>query len=156
MRPVVQRQWPDLPLRVGTLPFRETDAGRVDFLLIKRLDRHAWTVPKGQLTAGRTEHESAELEAFEEAGVLGSISATTIGSFLYNKSAALKSELAEIVEVALFPMMVDAVLQQWPEMAKRERRWFHQHEVARFVLPGELRDLLAGFAASEFNYLAST
>ncbi|HEU0310880.1 MAG TPA: NUDIX hydrolase [Sphingomicrobium sp.] len=155
MRPVVQRQWPDLPLRVGALPFRETDAGRVDILLIRRLDRHVWTVPKGRLVAGRTDHESAELEAFEEAGVAGSISETAIGSFLYNKAATMKPEHAEIVEVALFPMMVDCELPQWPEMAKRERRWFRQHDVARFVLPGELRDLLTGFTAREFNYLAS-
>jgi 8-oxo-dGTP pyrophosphatase MutT (NUDIX family) len=140
-----QRDWPSQELRAGVLPFRRTAGEGVEFLLIRHQNHRFWSVPKGQLMAGRTPCETAAIEAYEEAGVSGRISPTALGSYLHAKSSRRAGDWAHVVEVVLFPLEVDEILVRWPEMALRERRWVRPQEGVELVAPGQLRKILADF-----------
>ncbi len=64
----------------GALPYKIVD-GQVVVLLITSRGRGKWIFPKGRQMEGKTPWESAELEAYEEAGVVGEIETTPIGSY---------------------------------------------------------------------------
>ncbi|UXN74919.1 hypothetical protein N8D56_08005 [Devosia sp. A8/3-2] len=57
------------------------EPARSEILLVtSRTSRH-WLLPKGWLVRGKSAMESAEIEAFEEAGVQGKIRNQPIGTF---------------------------------------------------------------------------
>ncbi len=78
-----------------------------------------WLFPKGMLESGMTPAESAELEAFEEAGVLGMAGTTPVSSYRYRKRG-----LGRAV-VLLFPLLVQHELKKkkWEEARHRRREW---------------------------------
>lgn len=128
------------------MPFRIASSDLVEVLLLRRHDRTFWGVPKGQLMPDCALWEAAATEAFEEAGVRGTIDPAPVGSFLHRKTRPGLLDQSQIVEVALFPLAVEVEAQRWPEMDKRERRWFSQAEAAMRVEPGQLRDILEAFS----------
>jgi 8-oxo-dGTP pyrophosphatase MutT (NUDIX family) len=66
--------------------------------------------------------EIAAKEAFEEAGVIGYISANSIGMFRARKQSA--SGLAhKIIDVWVYLFEIAETRRRWPEMHKREIRW---------------------------------
>ena len=71
---------------------------------------------------GRKPHAAAALEAFEEAGVTGTISKLPIGTYNYDKRLSDGDVITCTVEV--FPMRVDVELADWPEREQRTRQWF--------------------------------
>jgi len=93
-------------------------------------------------------HVSAAIEAYEEAGVRGRVHPVPLGNYRHVKSPSDFSAGGEVVEVILFPLEVQAISEQWPEMNFRERRWIRQHEVSEWVAPGHLREILAAFVPS--------
>ena len=138
-----QREWPSQELRAGALPFRRTSRGN-ELLLIRQRSQDVWSVPKGQLMTGRALHETAAIEAYEEAGVRGAINPAALGSYLHTKRSPKASFRPHVVEVVLFLLEVEEVLNQWPEMTLRERGWFRPRDAIQLVAPGQLRRILAG------------
>ena len=145
MEPAFRPQWPKLPLRSGVLPFRLDDDGELELLLIRRLGDEWWSVPKGRLTPGSTIADTAAAEAYEEAGVHGSMSSTPLDSYQYRKTIRGLPGPPQLVEVVLFAMQVEIESCRWPEMIIRERRWFDRRDAPLFVAPGPLRDVLVLF-----------
>jgi 8-oxo-dGTP pyrophosphatase MutT (NUDIX family) len=139
-----QRQWPAVDIRVGVLPYRRGRSG-IDLMLIRRRGHPYWSIPKGHLMAGKRLCEAASIEAYEEAGIRGTLSTAPIGSYLHVKSAKQAFFYSEPVEVMLFAMEVRETLQRWPEMRSREREWVAQQEAGQRVAPGKLVDMIAGF-----------
>ena len=138
-------RWPELALRSGVLPYRSGTCGRLEFLLIRRPGRHWWALPKGHVAPGCTLAESAAIEAYEEAGLHGSIGSAPLGSYRYRKTVVGPPAGPQLVEVVLFPFEVEFEAARWPEMVFRERRWVDRDRAADFVAPGPLRDLLRTF-----------
>ena len=66
--------------------------------------------------------ENAAKEAFEEAGVIGRVSSTSVGVFRAKKSAT-DSLVDRIVEVWVYLLEVTETLPNWPEKGKRATRW---------------------------------
>ncbi len=124
----------------GALPWRVTREGQFEVLLVTSRRRGRWTVPKGRKVKNRTESQSAETEAFEEAGVIGHVSPESIGSYLYPKLQGDGSTAP--CRVAVFELHVQGTLSRWPEMSERERRWMSVAEAASIVGEPELADLL--------------
>ncbi len=125
----------------GALPFSITDDGEVRVLLVTTRGRREWIIPKGwpirNLSAGAT----AAREAYEEAGVLGTVvSESPIGSFRYAKQR--NSRKAAIHEVSVFLFAVERQLRKWPEKAERVTQWFAPDEASAVVAPEGLSDLL--------------
>ena len=137
------RQWPDLSLRCGAVPFRSDDIGDMQFLLIRRRGEDAWSVPKGNLIPGITMARTAATEAFEEAGVCGAVASTPLGSYRHLKCGRGILTLPRFVEVVLFPLEVETQVDHWPEMRLRERRWFNRNEARYFIAQRPLSHLMS-------------
>ncbi len=125
-----------MPLQTHALPYRRTSDG-LEILLVTSRRKGKWILPKGKIEAGETAAQRAAIEAFEEAGVRGSVSAKPL----------LASSLADPSQAQIYPLAVLEELEQWPEMAVRQRAWFSVSEArARLQDEGMLR-ALAAFAA---------
>ena len=141
MNQFFDRQWPDLPLRGGALPYRHNQAQQLEFLLIRRTDQSVWSLPKGHPSADLPLHRTAVIEAFEEAGVEGEVDEIPLGSFLYRKTnGSLLGH--KVVEVVTFPLRVTRELQSWPEVDMRLRQWTSLEQAESSVAPGQLPELL--------------
>jgi 8-oxo-dGTP pyrophosphatase MutT (NUDIX family) len=130
-----------LILQYGVIPFRRGD--QVEILLITSRETRRWIVPRGNPIAGLSPPEAAAQEAFEEAGIRGILAEQPFGTYRYDKRRA--SGVTQEVLVALYPLQVEAVLDDWPERAERERRWFRWNEAAAAVAEDELSALIRRF-----------
>ena len=81
---------------------------------------------------------AAAEEAREEAGVLGSVLAESIGSYTYCKRLRPGRSLS----ASTFTLEVSEELASWPEQDQRERAWFELPDAIAKVDEPELRDLL--------------
>ena len=74
--------------QIAVLPYRTlglaVDAP-IQILLITSRETRRWVIPKGGLMKGLPPHSAAAVEAEEEAGVLGAVCPTPIGSYRYRK-----------------------------------------------------------------------
>lgn len=93
---------------------------------------------------GKTAAEAAAIEAWEEAGVKGQVSATAVGSYEYMKF--LKTGQWERLSVDVFPLEVFSTDDEFPEKGQRICQWFDQHKAAPLVNERALRKLIGGFA----------
>ncbi|MEI2687133.1 MAG: NUDIX hydrolase [Cypionkella sp.] len=118
--------------------------GKVEILLITSRDTGRWVVPKGWPIVGLGAAETAAREAWEEAGVEGSIQAMALGHFTYAKAIAGKPSVHCAVDV--FALRVEALKDRFPERKERRRKWFAAAKAARKVAEPELRKLILEFA----------
>ncbi|KHK93716.1 phosphate transport regulator [Novosphingobium malaysiense] len=123
-------------------------------LLITSRETRRWVIPKGGLMKGLAPHAAAAVEAEEEAGVLGAVCPTPIGSYRYRKRR--RSGASVWADVDVFPFAVTEELDTWDEQHERERRWFSLAEAAEAVDEEDLQALIRSFGASEFRAAAST
>lgn len=134
------------------MPYR-TDGDALDapirILLITSRETKRWVIPKGNAPAGMIDHQAAALEAEEEAGVIGAICPTPLGSYRYRKRR--RNGAALMVDVEVFPLAVWRELPAWKEREERERRWFSLAEAADRVEERDLAELIRSFAASDFK-----
>ncbi|HEV2568633.1 DUF47 family protein [Sphingomonas sp.] len=136
--------------QIAALPYRTAgpavDAA-VSVLLVTSRQSRRWVLPKGNLVAGLSAHDSAAHEALEEAGVRGGACPASIGRYRYRKRKS--SGASVMVEVEVFPIAVTEELDEWDEDDERERRWFSLREAADAVQEPELKDIICSFRASE-------
>jgi 8-oxo-dGTP pyrophosphatase MutT (NUDIX family) len=127
----------------AALPFRgdETD---LEVLLITTRRKRRWSLPKGSRIGSKKPHRTAELEAYEEAGLTGAIRKQALGSFKHRKQ---KGKRKQILDVAVFPMKVSRQQSWWPEKGRREMIWLSPDDAARLVHKAELSRLIVRFAA---------
>lgn len=119
--------------------------GRVEVLLVTSRDTGRWVLPKGWPVDGRTAGGSAEVEAWEEAGVRGTARPEALGYFSYDKVMTPDTALPCLVSV--HALEVEGVERRFPERKQRRRKWFEASRAARKVAEPELRDLLERIAA---------
>lgn len=121
-------------------------AGRVEVLLITSRDTGRWVLPKGWPMPGRSGAETAVMEAWEEAGVVGSITGPAVGSYGYQKGFGPDRALPCRVEV--HPMRVERLARDFPEKGQRQRKWMHAKKAAKSVIEPELAALLRELSKS--------
>lgn len=112
------------------------DKGEREILLITSRDTRRWIIPKGNIGRGKTAREAAALEAFEEAGLAGTIeSEIPIGFYTYFKT---RRDLTRYpVSVEVFLLRVDRQRKKWPEKGKRELCWLSIADaIAKIEEPG--------------------
>lgn len=132
---------PDERPQVAAICVREQE-GRTEVLLVTSRDTGRWIVPKGWTMAGKPDHRAAEIEAWEEAGVRGSIAKNPIGKYRYIK--VMKDE-ADVVCVAdVYTLDVETIVNDFPEADERRRKWLSPEDAAKRVAEPELRQLLLG------------
>lgn len=129
-----------LPVQTGALPWRVGRKKRIEVLLVTGRRSHRWTIPKGWPMHGKSLAESAEQEAFEEAGVKGAIDPRPLGTFVHTKQNLPTGDLD--VSIVVHPMCVEHELSKWPELGQRKRKWFSLKAAASRVDSEELGALI--------------
>jgi 8-oxo-dGTP pyrophosphatase MutT (NUDIX family) len=131
-------------LQYGALPYRR-HAGALEIMLVTSRQMRRWIIPKGWPVAGLAPHESAAHEAMEEAGLLGEISARSLGSYRYTKRLVAGSITCQ---VDVFPLRTREQLPAWPEMHQRSTQWFTLEDAAAAVDEPELSEMIRKFAGA--------
>ena len=116
---------------------------KLRLLLVTSLGTKRWVLPKGNVEPGLTACESAEFEAREEAGVMGRMTVRSIGAYTYRKP----DENESIYRVRVFPLEVLRELDDYPEAARRKRKWMKVGKAVEGVREPELKALMTRFAA---------
>lgn len=144
----IRRLFGGMPCRVqvAALPWRRSDNGEFEVLLVTSRDTKRWVLPKGWPEKREAPYQAAEREASEEAGVSGAISSRALGCFYYGKK--LPSGMEWRCEVHVYPLEVDRIADKWPERKQRTRRWFPPHEAAGLVQERDLGELIAAFGVN--------
>jgi len=119
----------------------------VEVLLITSLNSKRWILPKGWPEPELGPAENAAREAFEEAGVMGTISDQPVGSYHYLKERKDGGGIPCRVEV--FALEVTKQLDDWPEKGSRELAWLPLDQAAARVAEPSLRQMLKDFSKSQ-------
>jgi 8-oxo-dGTP pyrophosphatase MutT (NUDIX family) len=115
----------------AALPYRLSNDGGVEILLITSRGTGRWIIPKGWPMGRRAPHKVAAREAIEEAGVKGEIRKLPLGSYDYDKLLADGSRAR--CNVVVFALEVREELKNWPERQQRQRRWLVRQEAASLI-----------------------
>jgi 8-oxo-dGTP pyrophosphatase MutT (NUDIX family) len=118
-------------VQYGALPYRVGNRHRAEFMLVTSRETRRWIIPKGWPKKGKSPHRSAAREAFEEAGVVGSVGRRPVGSFSYEKR--MKNGASVECEVRVFPLEVKRQKQEWPEKQQRRVKWLSASKAAEKV-----------------------
>jgi len=121
---------PTLVNQSGVIPVHD---GRVCMVTSRSGKR--WVFPKGVIEPGHTPGETALMEAWEEAGLVGSLDPEPVGNFVYEKDGRPH-------HVLVFLMRVIEVRDSYPERGLRERAWLSVDEAIDRVEEPGLRELL--------------
>ncbi|MDQ6964701.1 MAG: NUDIX domain-containing protein [Mariprofundales bacterium] len=108
----------------AVIPYRIVDDGVMIMLITSSGGRH-WVVPKGIHEPGLTAADSACKEAWEEAGIIGTITKKPLGIYHYTK---WKSDC----RVTVFAMQVTKLEESWQE-SHRKRRWCQADEAISLI-----------------------
>ena len=141
--------------QIAVLPYRfggPDKDGPTEILLVTSRGTGRWVIPKGNPLTGMDRHASAAVEAEEEAGVIGAVCPTSIGSYEYRKRRANGAAIMYNVEV--FPLAVTRELDEWKEMDERERRWFTLDQAADSVDEADLQAMIRSFGDGGFRAAA--
>ena len=136
----------DRPTQFAALPWRLTETGIREVMLLTSRETRRWVIPKGWPVPNLTPCNSAAHEAREEGGLIGQIGERPIGQFHYDKRLSDGSSMHCAVEV--FALEVERQMKSWLEKDQRRTRWFAVAEAADAVHEPELRALIANLPRS--------
>ncbi len=97
----------------GVIPYQYID-GKLHIFLITSLKKGHWMVPKGIVEEEHDEIETAVIETYEEAGLIGIVERHLVGSYQVKKWGG-------VCTINLYPMKVLTALESWPEDEMRMR-----------------------------------
>ena len=132
------------PAQAGALCWRRHE-GQLEVLLVKARSSGRWVLPAGWALRGRPLATTAEREAWEEAGVCGTVANTVLTVVPKRKRYRLAGEIEW--QMAVFPLRVESVSDDYPEASERQRGWFSPEEAAKLVHPSSLGPVLRDVAA---------
>ena len=131
-------------IQYAALPYRLNRRSRTEIMLVTSRGTQRWIIPKGWPQRGRAAPDSAAHEAFEEAGVVGSVGRRSVGSFSYEKR--LRNGAVMVCEVRVFPLKVTRQTKQWPEKDQRQVKWLPAKEAAEIVQEDKLSEIIRRLA----------
>lgn len=120
--------------QAAAIPFRCGDAG-LEVLLVTSIRSGDWILPKGNVDAGLSPAQAAEMEVREEASVAGVVCSTPIAVYDYEKGSTR-------LWVQVFPLRVERVLDNWTESELRRRQWVSLDAAMRLVRRPGVRSAL--------------
>jgi 8-oxo-dGTP pyrophosphatase MutT (NUDIX family) len=122
--------------QAGALCLRDNGVVR-EVLLISSLNTGRWGIPKGHIEPGEPIWTTAEREAYEEAGVLGTARKASIGGYFYRKSTGDQTFCVRVHCVDVHDYSAE-----YPEQNLRTVRWVPLQVAASAVTRRGLRRLL--------------
>ena len=128
-----------LYIQSGIIPFRRKD-DYIEVLLITNKKKDKWGIPKGLVEEGLSASESAQKEAFEEAGIYGKIYKPSLGKYSIRKWDGK-------CRIKVFAMEVTQILDKWPEEILRRRQWYSVEEASALVKNKKLKAMILGLPA---------
>ncbi len=134
-----------LERQFGAIPWRRTPEG-IAFLLVTSRRTGRWIFPKGGRIALLSGAACAAQEAYEEGGVEGTVADRPVGSY---HGVKLRSGGESTIEVEMYPLEVELVLDDWPERGQRRRRWAATDEACILLSEPGLVALVRDFAARQ-------
>lgn len=117
--------------------------GELEVLLLTSRDTGRWVIPKGWPMPGKLSHEVAAREAYEEAGVHGTVETDPLGAFNYDK--VLKDGIQVACRVQVYALEVSNLAKNFKEKGERSIEWASCDEAAKRVREPELRDIILAF-----------
>jgi 8-oxo-dGTP pyrophosphatase MutT (NUDIX family) len=117
----------------GVIPYRLNNS-TIEVLLVTSSSGKRWIIPKGWVAFWLTPAESAKKEAWEEAGVAGTVITPAIGFYTTTK-------LGQPCRVNVFLMQVESELEKYPEVTRRKRKWMSIDQAIQRVENEELKQL---------------
>jgi 8-oxo-dGTP pyrophosphatase MutT (NUDIX family) len=124
----------------GVIPLRRR-AGKAEVLLVTSRKGKRWVIPKGVIDEGCSPADSAAREAWEEAGIRGTLSKEETGRYRYEKWGG-------VCTVQVFLLAVEEEADRWPESGTRQREWFGVEEAASRIDEDDLRLLIRAAGGS--------
>lgn len=124
--------------QAAAIPFRMEGTAPGILLITSRRRKH-WIIPKGIVEEWQSAREAAAEEAYEEAGVRGTLSEDSVGEYEYEKWGG-------ICRVEVFLLRVEEELADWPEADFRDRQWVGLEEALEKVDNDDLRGVLRNAA----------
>ena len=141
----------DGTLQFAALPWRISEGGTRQIMLLSSRETHRWVIPKGWPIKGRKPAEVASQEAYEEAGLIGQvIGKRPLGNYHYEKRFAKR---AIICEVGVFLFRVERQLDEWPEKGERESKWVEAKDAVALVDEGGLAEIIDHWAGSYVRFV---
>jgi 8-oxo-dGTP pyrophosphatase MutT (NUDIX family) len=137
----VPRRAAEPRIQYAALPFRLLPQREV--MLVSSRETKRWVIPKGWPMKGRKPHAAAAQEALEEAGLVGKIEKTPLGSYHYTKQ--MRNGAGILCRVDVFALDVQRQRKTWRERDERITRWFPIDEAADAVREPELAKLIRTF-----------
>lgn len=128
-------------LQYAALPYRLTQNGEVEVLLVTSRRTRRWIIPKGWPIKGLRPEGSAAQEAFEEAGILGKVDGRPVGTYTYQKRLKETSGVVSC-KVHVFQLRVEREMAVWPETGQRELRWLASNDAADLVSDAGLKAII--------------
>ena len=119
----------------GVIPFR-LHQDELEILLVTSRRKRRWVIPKGIIEGDLSPEKSAEKEAYEEAGITGTVHSRMAGQYQYKKWGGICT-----VKVYLFE--VKEVMEDWPEASFRKREWVSISEAQNRIEEEDLRRIIA-------------
>ena len=131
----------------AALPFRRRKSD-VEILLASSRDTGRWIIPKGWPMDGKTPAEAAAQEAWEEAGIRGVVSETCAGFYSYMKK--MPDGESQPCIVAVFPIEVRRLDEDYPEAGMRKLKWFSLRKAGARVEEPELKRIIRNFSPGKY------
>lgn len=100
---------------IGIIPYIKRGNSFRFVIITSRSNANRWIFPKGQPEADKSSKEVAVNEAFEEAGIIGTI-----------RGKVIKIEVAKKTETVLYklyPFKISRICRKWPERGIRARKF---------------------------------
>lgn len=108
-------------LQAGAICLRERNGqSQPEVLLITSRSNGGWGIPKGHIEPGETSRDTAQREAFEEAGVMGFAGKQPVGFFSYGKN---KNGRYQQYAVVVHLLSVQELAVEFPEKGDRVSKW---------------------------------
>ena len=117
-------------------------ARSIELLLVTSRETRRWIIPKGWPIDGLKPFNSAAQEAYEEAGIRGSVGKTAIGTYSYKKATGGR---AISCKVTVFPLLVRDQRRKWPEQHQRRTKWVSPRKAIALITEKGLRALILEF-----------
>lgn len=121
----------------GVIPFLRGDRG-IEVVMITSASGY-WIFPKGQYEKDHGKKGTAELEAYEEAGIKGKL----LKKNTYRTKVYIKS--GEQVHLTLYALEVRSLSKKWKEDYRRERRVLSIAKAKKLITSDKLMNCLEKF-----------
>lgn len=130
----------------AALPLTIDPDGQPLVMLITSRTTRRWIIPKGWVEKDLSAAQMAAREALEEAGLVGTMDATPIGKYRYEKKVSRRKSIT--CEVSVYVMRDARQIDDWKEKNQRVTRWLDPALAASLVSDKELAAMIHLVVAS--------